>query len=233
MTNPGRHQTEALGAYALGALDEQEARQVAEHLAECTGCRAELGAMTAMRDALGDVPPEAFLQGPPDGGDLLLRRTLRQVRQEKKSGAAAQRAVAVAVAAVVAAVALGGGVLLGRSGGTAPIAAPPPGTTTTVAPGIRTISATHNGATITATITPAVGWVRVHALVSGIAQGQRCRIVVVSKSGAQEVAGSWLVSAKAVTLGTSLDGSALIPVDQIATIEVQNFDGHTFVSAGV
>jgi anti-sigma factor RsiW len=225
MTVPGRHPTEALGAYVLGALDGREARQVAEHLAECTACRTEFGAMAAMRDALGDVPPEAFLQGPPEGGDLLVRRALRQARQERKSAATAHQVIAVAVAAVVAAVALGGGVVLGRDSGAGQVAA------STVAPGARTISATHDGAKITATITPAAGWVRVHALVSGIAPGQRCRIVVVSRSGAREVAGSWLVSAKAVTPGTSLDGSALVAPDRIAAIEVQNFDGHTFVSA--
>lgn len=230
MTHPDEHQTESLGAYALGALDEQEARRVDMHLARCVPCRTQLGELTAMRDALGDVPPEAFLDGPPEGGDLLLQRTLRQVRAEQKSGRLARRVIAVAAAAVVVAVALGGGVVLGRGGGTSPVAAPP---ATTVVPGTKVVSATQNGARITATITPAVGWVRVHASVSGIAQGQRCEIVVVSKSGARQVAGSWLVSAKAVTQGTTLDGSALIAPDQVASIEVQNFDGHTFVTANV
>ena len=79
------HQTEALGAYVLNTLDEQEAREVNEHVAQCTECRTELDELIAMRDMLGEVPPEAFLDGPPEGGDLLLQRTLRQVRGETKS----------------------------------------------------------------------------------------------------------------------------------------------------
>ena len=33
------HQTEVLGVYALGALDEQETAEVREHLARCAECR--------------------------------------------------------------------------------------------------------------------------------------------------------------------------------------------------
>jgi hypothetical protein len=29
---------------------------------------------------LADVPPEAFMDGPPDGADLLIRRTVRAIR---------------------------------------------------------------------------------------------------------------------------------------------------------
>ena len=48
-----------------------------------------------MTDLLGEVPPEAFLEGPPDG-DLVLQRTLRQIRAEtaaerRRTAAAAPR----------------------------------------------------------------------------------------------------------------------------------------------
>jgi hypothetical protein len=231
------HQTEALGAYVLSTLDEQEARELNEHVAQCTECRTELDGLLAMRDILGEVPPEAFLDGPPEGGDLLLQRTLRKVRGEKKSGQFNPRVVTSAAAVVAIAVALGGGVLLGKGTATnQPTAVGPPTSTApppTVVPGTQDVSAMQGSARITATITPAAGWVKVNASVTGIPAGQRCKIVVVSRSGEREVAGSWLVSPAGAATGTNLDGSALVAPDKVASIEVQNFDGHTFVAANV
>jgi anti-sigma factor RsiW len=238
MTARDEHKIEALGAYVLGALDDDEARELDEHVADCAECRAQLAELTGMREALGELPPEAFLEGPPEGGDLLLQRTLRRVRTESSSTFLNRRVVGVAAAVVAVALALGGGVLLGRgnSGGLTtalptPSTAPP--SSATVVPGTRVVSVTQDGTRLTATITPAAGWIRVNASVTGIPQGQRCKIVVVSKSGEQEVAGSWVVSAKAAAAGTNLDGSALIDPSQVASIMVQNFDGHTFVSANL
>lgn len=75
------HDRDALGAFALGGLDADEARRVGEHLAGCAECRDELAELNELKDLLGEVPPEAFLDGPPDD-DMLLQRTLRQVRAE-------------------------------------------------------------------------------------------------------------------------------------------------------
>ena len=69
-----QHEPQLLGAYVLGALEEQEVRTVEEHLASCPECRGELDELRAMEAYLGDVPPEALLDGPPEGGDLLLAR---------------------------------------------------------------------------------------------------------------------------------------------------------------
>src|SRR3954471_10538124 len=76
------HDRSQLGAYALGALEPDEVRSVDEHLAGCVECRDELTGFEEMKEFLGEVPPEAFLDGAPDDGDLLLQRTLRQVRSE-------------------------------------------------------------------------------------------------------------------------------------------------------
>jgi hypothetical protein len=187
-----------------------------------------------MRDILGGVPPEEFLDGPPEGGDLLLQRTLRQVHTEKKSVQFTRRVVTSAAAVVVIAAALGGGVLLGK--GTATNQAGPQPTSTATPPPVvpgRVVSATQAGASINARITPAAGWVRVNASVTGIPAGQRCKIVVVSRSGDREVAGSWLISPTGATTGTNLDGAALVAPADVAAIEVQNFEGHTFVAANL
>ena len=63
------HPNDLLGLYSLEALDVDEQHQVSEHLANCPGCRAELDELESLRARLEQVPAEAFLDGPPDGGD--------------------------------------------------------------------------------------------------------------------------------------------------------------------
>ncbi|MGA6167549.1 anti-sigma factor family protein [Amycolatopsis magusensis] len=223
------HDAQLLGAYALGALDEREVRAVEEHVAACTRCADELDELRQLHDALGEVPPEALLDGPPDGGDLLLQRTLRQVRTER-GGQERKRRFAVGVAAaVVAAAFLGGGVIVGQqSAPDAPeVVALPPGTKTSAGTDPGT------GASMTATVKPAAGWVRISTDIKGIPAGQKCRIMVVGKDGTRAEAGSWLVSPAGERDGTKLDGAALVPPDQVAAVEVENFDGKTFVSVPV
>src|SRR5215207_237679 len=53
------HVLESLPAYALGSLDEMESRMVAEHLAGCLLCRAELIEFQTVVDHLGFVVPDA------------------------------------------------------------------------------------------------------------------------------------------------------------------------------
>lgn len=58
------HVIDLLPAYALGCLDEGEAVQVAEHLAACKGCRAELSSYEAVAEQLALATP---LAAPPAG----------------------------------------------------------------------------------------------------------------------------------------------------------------------
>ena len=54
------HVTESLPAYALGSLDEAEARLVAEHLQGCYLCRAELKSFQQVAGQLALVAPDAI-----------------------------------------------------------------------------------------------------------------------------------------------------------------------------
>ncbi|MEU4442825.1 zf-HC2 domain-containing protein [Actinosynnema sp. NPDC050801] len=229
------HDPQLLGAYVLGVLDEREARAVEAHLASCPRCRAELTELRSMADVMGDVPPEALLDGPPEGGDLLLQRTLRQVRSERGAQLRRRQVGLGLVAAAVAAVVLGGGFAVGR--GTAPdVAATQQASTQPVPPaGTRLGSATdpRTGARMTVQVKPAAGWVRVNASVAGIAENEKCRLFVVAKDGSRQEAGSWLVSAAGEKDGTNLDGSALIAPEDVAAIEVRNFDDERIVTVPV
>jgi hypothetical protein len=228
MTGPV-HDRAQLGAYALGALDPVEARQVHEHLTTCMDCQREVNELMMIRRALDQVPPEAFIDGPPEDGDLLLRRTLRQVRTEAPPRRRVSAGFAVA-AAVAVAVALGGGVLLGRETVSTPPVAQPP--TSTLPSNARLAEATDpdTGTAMNIALEPRKGWVWVNANVKGLAEGLHCEMYVVSKDGDEILAGGWLVSAEGSANGTDLEGTALIPPDQVAAIEIRTQDGETMVS---
>ena len=61
------HPQDLLGPYSIEALDDDEQRQVSEHLAGCPVCREELSELDALRLQLDQIPPEAFLDGPRKG----------------------------------------------------------------------------------------------------------------------------------------------------------------------
>lgn len=235
MTGPV-HDRAQLGAYALGALAPAEARVVQGHLQGCLDCQREVSELIMIRRALDQVPPEAFVDGPPEDGDLLLQRTLRQVRAES-GPVAPRRGVAGLVVAAAAAVvvALGGGVLLGRQTAPTPQAAPPPTTATSTPSNASLASATdpETGTAMDVAVEPKKGWVWVHAQVTGLPQGEPCELVVISKDGQTILAGSWLVSADGAKNGTRLEGTALIAPPDVARVEIRTTTGKTMVSVPV
>ncbi|MDR7274918.1 zf-HC2 domain-containing protein [Catenuloplanes atrovinosus] len=222
--------SQLIGAYVLNTLEPAERSEVDAHVAECETCRNELAELEALKEALGEVPPEALLHGPPDA-DLVLQRTLRQIREEKSSGARWQRGFTIAAAAVVLVAAIGGGVLVGRGTGE-PAGTQDPRVAQSAPAGTRVASAVDPSTDVrmTASVIPAAGWVRINAAVAGIPPGEDCRLIVVSADGDRQIAGGWVVSAAAETAGTTLDGSASIAPADVAAIEVVNTAGRTFIS---
>ncbi|MCX4960850.1 anti-sigma factor [Streptomyces virginiae] len=240
--NRQRHEEELLGPYVLGVLDAEEIRRIEEHTSGCVQCREEVAALREMEAALGEVPDEAFLDGPPQGGDLLLQRTLRQMRGERAGDSRRRAGLAgLAVAASLAAV-FWAGTQLG-AGDPDAIALPvPPSPTATANPspppaGTKTLSGTDqtSGARMTVQMTPAPKWVRVRAAVTGVPPGERCRLIVVSKNGTRTTAGSWVVGSQenGEGKGAGLDGSAAVDPADVKAILVENESGRTFVSVPV
>jgi anti-sigma factor RsiW len=120
MTELG-HQSfqDALAAYALGALDEEEMSAFEQHLAGCARCREELA---SMRETVGSLALAAPPAAPPA---RLKDRVMAEVRGEparqparrpRRSGAPAWLRPGVALGAVAAAVAAV--VVLATGGGT-------------------------------------------------------------------------------------------------------------------
>lgn len=225
-----------LGAFALGGLTEAEARAVEAHVADCADCRRELDDLTRTARYLDGVPPEFFLDGAPEGGDLLVARTVAQVRGERAALAREtnrRRWVPLAVAAaVVGALLAGGGVLAGRhlastaSSGTS---------TASPVPGTRSAAATNpaTGARMSVAVVPAAGWVRIDARVAGIAAGQKCRLVVEGTGSDRVVAGSWLVSPRAARYGISLSGFALVAPADVRAVVVETVAGQPLISVPI
>ncbi|MFF8954231.1 anti-sigma factor family protein [Streptomyces sp. NPDC014894] len=235
--SPQRHDGELLGAYVLGVLDEREERAVESHVRVCQECRDEVAVLREWEARLGEVPPEAFLDGPPDGGDLLLHRTLGRAREERRSAEWRQRLALAAVAVVATAAVLGGGYAVGRTtGGPPPAARPTVTVSPTAAPqpaGTVVTSAKdpRTGARLVVRMTPAADWVRLNAAVSGVPAGERCLLVVVARNGERVVAGSWLVGS--AEKGANLDGSAAVARDDVAEIVVESASGKRYVAASM
>lgn len=235
------HDLPALGAHVLGVLELDAARAVDRHLDVCGACRAELADLVVAGDALATVPPEFFLDGPPDGGDMLLQRTLRAVRADQPGTLRSQprRSLGTFVAAGAILVALGaaGGTVVGRE--IAPTVAAAPGVSnaspqaSVARPGARVVTGDNptTGASMTAALTPASGWVRIHVKVSGVVAMTRCQLVIAKKDGRSVMAGSWLVSETGEEQGTNVDGSALVSPSDVAAVTVLSFDGATLVTA--
>jgi len=227
-----------LGAYALGALDPGEAADFERrHLQTCAQCRFDLNELVALRESLDEVPPEAFLDGPPEGGDLLLQKTLRRVRDEETAVPARstpRRGLALVAAAVLVVAALGGGILVGRQTGSdsAPIAIPAP---PTEVPGTKSVEGRDptTGVQLAASVSPFQGWVRVNVAVKGVHAGEKCLLQVTTKDGQSVTAGSWQVSEKWESQGFSLDGSALVAPDDVKSVDIVTVDGRKLVSAQV
>ncbi|MFK0234901.1 zf-HC2 domain-containing protein [Streptomyces vinaceus] len=237
--NRQRHEEEELlGPYVLGVLDGEELRWVEEHISGCVQCREEVNALREMEAALGEVPAEAFLDGPPQGGDLLLQRTLRQVRGEAAGERRRRWGVAgLAAAASLAAVFWAGAQLGSADGGQVALPAPPsPSVSAQPSPppaGTKVASATdaRTNARMTVQVTPAAKWVRVHAAVAGIPPGERCLLIVVGKDGRRTTAGSWVVgSQNGEGKGAALDGSAAVDPSNVKEVVVENESGTRFVS---
>ncbi|MFD0304054.1 anti-sigma factor [Streptomyces sp. NPDC127119] len=221
-----------LGAHVLGLLDAGERSGLEEQIEACEVCRVELADLRALEAELGEVPPEFFLEGPPEDGDLLLRRTLRQAREEE-AVSQRRRGVLVGLAAAVLA-----GALLGAGYVTGQAHTPPETLASRSAEGdgeeAWTGSATDPAtrATMKVSLTPATGWVRVEATVGGLRSGEKCRLVVRSKSGEREIAGSWVVGRPgegAAGAGPDLSGFAAVPLDQVESVTVENGQGEQYV----
>lgn len=215
------HESGDVTAHALGLLDGPAAAAVAAHLDTCADCRREWADVRETAALLDTVPPESLVDAPPVG-DLALRRALRRIREESAPPRRVARPRRIVAAAAAALVLLAGGAAIGRV--TAPTAS------TTLAGG-RTVEGTQGPVTMSATVVPAAGWVRLAATVQGLPAGKRCTLLVISRDGSEAVAGSWLTPTPTVPgrSGTIM-GSTIVDPASIRAVAIRTDAGETLIS---
>jgi anti-sigma factor RsiW len=213
--------------HCLGLLDQEERAEVERHLAACPTCRSSLA---RTRDLLGAIPPEAFVDGPPAGGDLLLRRALRAVSAERGRMRRHRLRRIGGAAAVVLMISAGTGsaVYLDRLDTATSTAVPG-----TALPADLRLSATDDrtGARMAVRVTPRAGWVQLTARVSGVQPGQKCRLVVQARDGTQEIAMSWTTPQSEPPTGVQVKGAAAVGASDIASVRVVTPAGAELVGA--
>jgi hypothetical protein len=175
-----RHWKEALGAYALGHLADEERASLEAHLEGCAPCRAEADSLLAVSRLLPHADPARFgpaPQPPPELGKRIAatigagQRSQRRQRR-LRFGLGLGGAAAAAAAAVLAIFVLAGG----EEGGPEQHV---------------TFGALPSGVKIAATLEPQAYGTAIHMYVKGISSGTLCRVYMRGPAGADVSAGSF------------------------------------------
>ena len=159
-----------------------------------------------------DLPPEAALDGRPEGAELLLQRTLRTVRAEKARASRWRGGIAAVVTATLIAATLAGGMYVGQQLGDNQVL----------------VASTVNGPSMSVNVVETDGGVRLVATVEGVPRGEKCWLVVKDRDGQAFVAGSWLASeSHSVTLA----GAAMVDLANLRSVSVVTADKRELVRA--
>ncbi|MBQ1092636.1 anti-sigma factor [Streptomyces sp. B93] len=257
----GPNEHEAVGAYALGILDDAEATAFEAHLAGCEWCAQqldELAGMEPMLAALADLPGTGST--PALGESLSARpspRLAERLVDEVAERRAAKRrkgfylvaaAAALIVAGPIAAVATtdGGG---GGGGGTrspgveaGPTAGPAEEAFETMS---DKLSATDPNTQVSATVgMEAKAW-GTHTVLElkNVKGPQKCALIAVGKNGERETVTSWSVPDWGYGLPDAttdkakkplyVHGGAAFTPEEIDHFEVVTFDGERLVEVAV
>jgi hypothetical protein len=160
-----REWREALGAYALGHLPDDERASLEAHLEGCADCRAEGASLVAIAQRLPHADPAHFGPAPVPPPELGRRiaatlgaeRRSRRRHRRLRLGLGLSGAVAVATAAVLAIFVLSGNEVGGPEQQVAFHSLP-------------------QGVKISATLEPRAFGTEIHMYVTGIRSGTLCRV---------------------------------------------------------
>jgi len=215
----------ALGAYVLGTLEPGEAAHVEGHLPSCPGCTAERDALAPLLPLLSRVSPDEVSNGPVQPGPRLLDRTLEQLAWERRR----LRGRRLLAAAAVATVLVGGGAwgastLASHDGGPGS-----PGVAATSPGGGRVLAATdaQTGVWARVRMRPSAWGTHVSLSLSGVEEGERCRLVAVARDGERDVAASWKVTYSGID---GLQGGVALQPASILRFDVVTFGGRHLVT---
>lgn len=238
-----------VASYAIGALDEQDAVNFEEHLADCWTCARELETMLPVVDLMAEVNIDDLAIAEKSTSDgRLLERMLTSIgteRRRERSRRLYSLAAGVVLMAMLTGFALfAGGYWLNPADttaqpGTRPTASAPAAPTGTASPGFgvggpelgagERLTATDEATGVEATLllqSEPFG-TQISFALAKLRGPQTCRLVVLRKSGSAEVVSSWSVPVNGY--GTSPDRPPLLlqsttaaPRDDIDRIQVQS-----------
>ena len=224
MSEPEHHRLRmALGAYVLGHLDPEEAREVEAHLETCAACRAERLELLPAVEALADVR-RVDLPGADDGTDEevqpppgLGQRVLAAVAEERRVARRSwlRSAGIAAVAAGVAASVLVVGLRVGGVG-------PDDGTTAAVPLERVAVDVRRPGVEADAALVAHTWGVEVKLAGSGFDQGRRYRVTVIGVDGRRHPAGEFVGTG---TAEMTCNLSSAVLRDRAVAFEVRDARG--------
>lgn len=216
-----------LGAFALGALNDDEAAKVREHLDTCVDCARELSELSRAVDALALVDIDT-VESPatPAPSSEFLPSLLERVRAERRRAGRRRILLAAVAAAVITVLAGLGGLLLSTPESTGPDVAAPE-------PPVASSSGSSDGIGLAVRAWDRDWGTAVEASVSGVPGGARCSLVAVGQDGTREVAATWLVPVQGYEGGSlSVDGGVGLHSDEVERYEVVTVEGTLLVSTG-
>ncbi|GHE86660.1 zf-HC2 domain-containing protein [Streptomyces fumanus] len=246
---PNEH--EAVGAYALGILDDAEATAFEAHLATCEWCARqldELAGMEPMLAALAQVPgagrpaageAPAARPGPELAAKLADEVAARRARKKRRNLYLVGTAAALIVGGPFAAVATTSGGEDGGGRSTGAGAAGPAQAAFAEMP--DRVSATDPGTRVSATVAlEGKAWGTDAVLeLKNVKGPEKCSLVAVGKNGERETVSSWSVPARGYGIPDAATGKAREPLyvhggaaltpNQIDHFEVMTFDGERLV----
>ena len=196
----------AMGAYVLGALDPVERARFEEHASKCDVCREELAQLSGLPGLLSRVTLEEALAAPAATAPPPPARRRRRAAFRLPAGRSRRAAFGAVAAMAAVAVAL----VLALSTGNETSSGTP-----------QTVTAVNqaNGVAAAMRLRP-TGWgTEVRVRLRGVLAGTRCRLMVVSRNGTREIAGTWRADYEGeadVKTATSIPRSDLASLQVIA-----------------
>jgi hypothetical protein len=196
-TESCREWREALGAYALGHLADEQRASLEAHLEGCPECRGEADSLVAVARLLPHADPARFGPAPAPPPELGKRitATIDSERRSKRRHRRLRLGLGLSGGAAAAAAAVLAIFVLSSGGGSGP----------EQHVSFRSVPA---GVTIAATLEPQAFGTEIHMYVSGIRSGTLCRVYMRGPAGADVSAGTfryrWGGDASAV-LSAALD----------------------------
>lgn len=218
-----------VGAYVLGALDDDGMARFEAHLAGCELCGGELDQLGGLVPLLGELAADGLSVAELPSGDAMLDRLLARVAGERRAQRR-RRLVAVAAAAVLVV-----------GGPTVAVLTTQGGTGGGTAAATRSFGSQHRASNPATGVSAVVGvtdkgWgSEIDLRLSGVRGPQTCSLVVYAVNGSQQTVATWSVpadgyGADAAPELLSVHGAAGVHAGDITHFEIRTETGTLLVN---